>query len=67
MLGNDLSGKQLGIIGFGRIGRAVAAQGAAFGMRVAYTSRGGGRRPEQQPIPVDRLLATSDIVRFTVR
>ena len=39
MLGSDLRGKQLGIVGFGRIGRAVAARGAAFGMRIAYNSR----------------------------
>ncbi len=35
MLGSDLRGKQLGVVGFGRIGRAVAARAGAFGMRVA--------------------------------
>ena len=39
MLGTELRGKQLGLIGVGRIGRAVAARAAAFGVRVAYTSR----------------------------
>jgi len=39
MLGAELRGKQLGIIGFGRIGRAVAARAGAFGMRVAYAGR----------------------------
>ena len=37
MLGTELRGKQLGLVGFGRIGRAVAARAPAFGMRVAYT------------------------------
>ena len=46
MLGTELRGKQLGLVGVGRIGRAVAARAPAFGMRVAYTARGGdvGRR-----------------------
>ena len=35
MLGTELRGKQLGIVGGGRIGRAVAAKAPAFGMRVA--------------------------------
>lgn len=55
MLGTELRGKQLGIVGFGRIGRAVAARAAAFGMRIEHNSRTGG-------MPLDRLLATSDIV-----
>ena len=37
MLGTGLQGKTLGIIGMGRIGRAVARRALAFGMRVAYT------------------------------
>ena len=37
MLGTELRGKQLGLVGFGRIARAVAARAPAFGMRVAYT------------------------------
>ena len=39
MLGSELRGKQLGLVGWGRIARAVAARAPAFGMRVAYTSR----------------------------
>ncbi len=33
--GTELTGKQLGILGFGRIGRAVARRAVGFGMRVA--------------------------------
>jgi glyoxylate reductase len=39
MLGMELRGKQLGIIGHGRIGRAVAAKAPAFGMDVVFASR----------------------------
>jgi glyoxylate reductase len=37
MLGHDLYGKTLGVVGCGRIGRAVARRGHGFGMRVVYT------------------------------
>ena len=59
MLGIELRGRQLGIVGFGRIGRAVADRAGAFGMSVAYTSRSGG-------MPLDRLLSTSDVVSLHV-
>src|SRR3954453_2211036 len=39
MLGSELRGQQLGVVGVGRIGRAGAARAPAFGMKVAYTSR----------------------------
>jgi glyoxylate reductase len=39
MLGMELRGKQLGIIGKGRIGRAVAAKAPAFGMRAVFAQR----------------------------
>ena len=69
MLGTELRGKQLGIVGFGRIGRAVAARAAAFGVRVAYFARTPhapkvaiSEQTQAEPMPLDRLLATSDIV-----
>ena len=60
LLGMQLGGRQLGIIGFGRIGQAVAARAAAFGMTVVHTSRSGGS------MPLDRLLSTSDVVSLHV-
>ena len=62
MLGAELRGKQLGIVGYGGIGRAVAKRGRAFGMRIAYTSRTPKDEPDAEPMPLDRLLATSDVV-----
>jgi glyoxylate reductase len=62
MLGSDLRGKQLGIVGFGRIGQAVAARAPAFGMRVAYTGRGPKPGVAGEFMPLDRLLSTSDVV-----
>jgi glyoxylate reductase len=64
MLGTELRGKQLGIIGAGRIGRAVAAKAAAFGMSVAFAGRDrSGRVPL---VSVDALLVSSDVVSLHV-
>jgi glyoxylate reductase len=66
LLGTGLGGKQLGIVGFGRIGRAVAARAAAFGMRVAYAARGQLSGPGAELQSFDRLLNTSDVVSLHV-
>jgi len=60
MLGTGLRGKTLGIIGYGRIGHAVATRAVPFGLRVIHAD--GRAVPGSGAIPVDRLLATSDIV-----
>ena len=62
MLGTDLRDKQLGIVGFGRIGKAVAARAAVFGMRVAFASRSSVSSPLGEAMPLDRLLSTSDVI-----
>jgi glyoxylate reductase len=66
MLGSGLKGKQLGLIGVGRIGAAVAARGSVFGMHVAYTSRRAVDMPGAESMSIDRLLVTSDIVSLHV-
>ncbi len=66
MLGTELRGRQLGVVGFGRIGRAVADRGRAFGMRIACTSRTPISVPDVEAMPLDRLLATSDVVSLHV-
>jgi glyoxylate reductase len=66
MLGSSLRGKQLGIVGAGRIGRAVAERAHAFGLSVAYASRRRGVWQDAEQMSFDRLLATSDIVSLHV-
>jgi len=66
MLGTELRGKQLGLVGVGRIGRAVAARAPAFGMRVAYTEVFETTLEGAESMSLDRLLNTSDIVSLHV-
>ena len=55
MLGTGLAGKRLGLVGYGRIGQAVAELARAFGMEVVYTRRSGG-------LPLEELLRSADVV-----
>ncbi|ABM80711.1 glyoxylate reductase [Hyperthermus butylicus DSM 5456] len=72
MLGMELYGKTLGVIGFGRIGRAVARIGArAFNMKVLYYSR--RRAPQHverelnaEYVSLEELLKRADIVTIHV-
>ena len=63
-LGHTLRGRTLGIIGYGRIGRAVAARARVFGMTVQWIGRSGGSVPDEagRAESLESLLATSDIV-----
>jgi glyoxylate reductase len=62
MLGTELRGKQLGIIGRGRIGRAVAAKAPAFGMTAVFAARGDRRSPDLPEVSLDELLVGSDVI-----
>jgi glyoxylate reductase len=68
MLGHRIGGRTLGIIGFGRIGEAVAMRAKAFGMDVIYTKRHRLPPSVEQELGVsfepeiDRLVARSDII-----
>ena len=66
ILGTELRGKQLGLVGVGRIGRAVAAKAPAFGMRVVYTEQREIDLPGAESMSLDRLLNTSDVVSLHV-
>ena len=68
LLGHDIHGATIGIVGFGRIGREMARRAAGFGMRILYhdvhpaspdeeAALGGARRVE-----LDELLAESDFI-----
>lgn len=60
----ELAGKTLGIVGFGRIGQAVARLGRAFGMEVLAHDRRAvdDVALDIEPVDLDDLLARSDVV-----
>ena len=71
LLGGDIWGKTLGIIGFGRIGRGLARRAKGFQMRVLYHD--GIRAPldieedlRARPVEIDRLLGESDFISLHV-
>ncbi len=66
-LGKEIFGGRLGIIGLGRIGRAVARRAGGFGLEIVYHDP--GRLPEEIEtalgaawLPLDELLRTADVV-----
>ena len=64
-LGRDVHGATLGLVGFGRIGQAVARRAAGFGMQVLHHTRHDTGLPGWQG-DLDRLLAEADIVSLHV-
>jgi glyoxylate reductase len=65
-LGADLRGATLGIIGMGKIGRAVAERARGFGLNIVYTKPKRdpdiGSTPGMRYLPLDGLLRESDFV-----
>lgn len=75
MLGRDVWGATLGVIGWGAIGQAVARRAAGFGMRILYaayqSSRpaaapGAAAPPAAEQVPLARLLAEADFISVNV-
>jgi lactate dehydrogenase-like 2-hydroxyacid dehydrogenase len=66
LLGHDVYGATLGVVGFGQIGRAVARRASGFGMTVVHHSRTKGDVEGSRWLPLDDLLRTSDIVSLHV-
>jgi glyoxylate reductase len=65
MVGHDLRGGRLGIVGLGGIGARVAARGRGFGMEIAYFGRRDSPHAaelEATRLDLDELLATSDVL-----
>jgi glyoxylate reductase len=66
MLGTEVTGKTIGIVGFGRIGQAVARRAAGFDLRVVYTARREVSFPGATRLELDALLAEADFVTLHV-
>jgi glyoxylate reductase len=62
-LGTELSGKTLGIVGYGRIGQAMAVRARAFGLKITYHQRRElpGLR-DASYVPLERLIRESDFI-----
>lgn len=58
----DLAGSQLGVVGYGALGRKVAQLCRALGMRVAVTNRSNVADTDVAQMPLEDLLRTSDVV-----
>jgi glycerate dehydrogenase len=58
----ELAGKTLGVIGFGSIGRTVAAIAQAFGMKVLICTRTRREAEKADYVGLEELLARSDVV-----
>ncbi|WP_273846315.1 2-hydroxyacid dehydrogenase [Rubrobacter calidifluminis] len=70
LVGLDVWGKTLGIVGMGRIGQAVARRARGFGMSVLYTARSSKAEAERElgarRVHLEELLAESDFVSLHV-
>ncbi len=70
MVGTDVYGKTIGIVGMGKIGQAVARRARGFGMKVLYYNR--RRRPEVEEefgaeyVPLEELMKRSDYISIHV-
>jgi glyoxylate reductase len=69
LLGTDVSGRTLGVVGLGRIGSVVARRARGFDMPILYASRNPSPFAAElgaRHVPLDELLATSDFVTLHV-
>lgn len=57
----ELAGRRLGIVGYGELGRAVAATARCFGMEVAVAARPGGA-PASDRLPLEEVLRAADVL-----
>jgi glyoxylate reductase len=71
LLGSDVHGATIGIVGFGRIGQAVAQRAQGFGMRILYHDLARGSEDVERAtgatfVPLEQLLAEADFVSLHV-
>ncbi|MEM7110789.1 MAG: NAD(P)-dependent oxidoreductase [Chloroflexota bacterium] len=65
VVGSSIHGRTLGILGYGRHGKPIGRIARMFGMKIAAWDRGGDYsddEPDVVRLPLDELMATSDIV-----
>ena len=66
LLGADLTGRTLGIVGLGRIGKAVAKRAVGFGLHVIYCDSADAPTSGAAGVTLDELLTRSDFVSLHV-
>ncbi|AWR97054.1 D-glycerate dehydrogenase [Acidianus sulfidivorans JP7] len=66
MLGREVNHKTLGIIGMGRIGKALIKRANGFDMKIIYNSRRKHEDVNAEFVDLDYLLANSDFIVVTV-
>jgi len=66
LLGYDVYGKTIGIIGMGRIGKALVKRAKGFNMSIIYNSRTPKNDVEAEYVSLDHLLSEADFVVVTV-
>jgi glyoxylate reductase len=64
LMGDEIGGATLGVVGLGRIGSAVATRARAFGMNVLHTRRQDDGSPDRRGL--DDLLREADVVTLHV-
>jgi glyoxylate reductase len=69
LLGTDLSGKTLGIVGMGRIGEAMGRRALGFGMKIIYTRKGNEEKDHRlnrelgaRRVSLPELISSSDVI-----
>ncbi len=62
LIGTGLAGKTLGVVGFGRIGQALARRALGFGMHVVYADPHEVSAAPAQRVSIDALFETADVV-----
>ncbi|HBY20900.1 MAG TPA: hypothetical protein DEG71_07820 [Clostridiales bacterium] len=65
IMGLEVKGKTMGIIGLGTIGSKVAEKGKGLGMNVVYWSR-NKKEADYEYMPIDKLLVESDFIFLTL-
>ncbi len=71
LLGTDIFGAHIGIVGLGRIGKAMARRAVGFNMKISYWNRTRLSKDEEEKtglhyLPLDELLQTVDFVSLHV-